>query len=204
MLFASPLLTITACRGVLVGPTGQGLSKLVLLQTLQSNSSNEQRHKTMASSSEMQLVLYLEWLFYRQGRPLAKLKIHYFHLTGEEWFRIKREVEQQTLVFLTTGHAHFWENQRTEECCHFLVVCLYSLKDNFTWIVWETDIRLHLRKYTSICRQVWKQKKSSSMADHLMPRSFCWAICLSRECSEASSTHTLMQSSYKPPIWTRF
>lgn len=123
----------------------------------------------------------------------AKLKIHSFHLTIEESSRIRRELEQQTLVFLATDHSHFWENKRIEDCCHFLVVCSYIFKDNFTWMVWEAGIGLHLRKHTTICRQVWKQKKPSSMADCLMPRNFCWAICFSRECLK--SMCILMQDS---------
>lgn len=65
----------------------------------------------------------------------AKLKIRSFHLTREGSPRIKREIEQQTLVFLATGLSHFWENKIIEECCHCLVVCSYILKDNFTWMV---------------------------------------------------------------------
>lgn len=64
----------------------------------------------------------------------AKLKMWFFHLTREQSSGIKRELEQP-LLFLATGHSHFWENKRIEECCHFSVVCSYILRDNFAWMV---------------------------------------------------------------------
>lgn len=139
----------------LLCPTEQGLLRLVLLlQALQSDG-------TMSTDTGQWLVPNNVAGAVSEATVLqtpAKLKIHSFHLTREESSRIKRELEQQTLVFLATGHSHFWENKRIEECCHFLVVCSYILKDNFTWMVWEAGIGLHLRKHTTICRQVWKQK----------------------------------------------
>lgn len=130
VLLVSPLLTLPTEE--LVCPTEQGLLRLVLLlQALQSDG-------TMSTDTGQWLVPNNAAGAVSEAAVLqtpAKLKIHSFPLTREESSRIKRELEQQTLVFLATGHSHFWENKRIEECCHFLVVCSYILKDNFPWMV---------------------------------------------------------------------
>lgn len=127
MLLVSPLLTVLPAEG-LAGPTEKGLFKFILLlQPLQSHGNNTDTGQWLGPNNAVSEAAVLQ--------TPAKLKICYFHLTREESSRIKRELKEQTLLFLATGHSHFWENKRIEQCCCFLVVCLYILRDNFTWMV---------------------------------------------------------------------
>lgn len=114
------------------GPAQGGLLKFILLlQPLQSHGNNKHRHRTMAASQQCRCAVSEAAVL----QTPAKLKICYFHLTREESSRIRRELEQQTLLFLATGHSHFWENKRIEQRCCFSVVCSYILRDSFTWVV---------------------------------------------------------------------
>lgn len=111
-------------EGKMAGLTRQGLFKLALL--LQRQQCHHEISEISGNGFFLSSVVVTasdETDFYRQGGQLAKLKIHCFHLNRGEWFRIKSKLEHQILVFLATGHSHFWENKRTEDCHCFLAVC---------------------------------------------------------------------------------
>lgn len=154
----------------------------------------------MAFSSAMQLlvsqatVLQTRKTTCKVNNPLLP--------SGEEWFRIKREVEQQTLAFLATGHSHFWENKNWGVLLLPSSLFIHS-QEQLPLDGVRDRYRTPSKKIYYHLQASLKAKKSSSMAGCL-PRSFCWALCLSRECLEASVTNILMQGSCKSAIWTRF